>query len=84
VKPKERAELLSQIAEAIRTLKLLDSVETCPQRETLDRAVHDAQQAYLALLAAMRLITIPPDDMDNVQYFVDRLRMKLRSFGELD
>jgi hypothetical protein len=78
----DRETMVSQISEANRALILLDSMGPRDSRRARIRAVRDAQRAYDALLASLTSICLTAREASDVQHLVDRLRARLRFFGD--
>jgi hypothetical protein len=78
----DRETMIAHISEANRVLILLDSMGPRDSRRSISRAVRDAHRAYDALLASQETIRLTVGEASEVQNLADRLKARLRFFGD--
>jgi hypothetical protein len=79
----QHATLVSQCDDAIRAITVLDTLEGYDPRDAVNRALHDARQAYVALYTLEQTVPLTHEATINVQYILDRLSTQMRCFGEI-
>jgi hypothetical protein len=82
VTEKDRDSFVLRLTDANRVLVTLEGIKKPENRLQVVMAVHDGVLVYSNLLAWQRRVKLADEDADHLQFVKDRLRAKLRFFGQ--
>jgi hypothetical protein len=78
----ERNSFIHRLTNANRVLVTLDGIEKPEKSLQIVIAVHEGVLVYCNLLAWRRTANLSDEDADRLQFVMERLRTKLRYFGQ--